>query len=164
MCGMTTGKGLEGGKCRLLPDPALVPAYQQDAIYSDTRNVCERAGNELAACKTLSGVPENENPGALSGTTGADSFGHYKTEQYRQRAMAATALCHAIGECHPHDAAYVMQAAFPDLAAGMPIAPLNGVMEQAEFWADLATPRELDAYAFACTTRMAPARRAAFLT
>ena len=46
----------------------------------------------------------------------------------------------------------------------MPIAPLNGVMEQAEFWADLATPRELDAYALACTTRMAPARRAAFLT
>lgn len=107
-----------------------------------------------------------ENPGALAGATGADQHGEevsFKTEHYRNRAKAATALCHAIADCDPDDAAQIMAAALSDLSAGMPIAPLFGVMEQAAFWADLATPPELDAYALAGTNRMAPARRAAFL-
>ena len=109
-------------------------------------------------------TPENENPGALGGATGAEQLEMvYTSEEYRNRAVAATALCHAIADCDPEDAALIMAAALADLAAGMPIAPLIGAMDEAAFWADLATPSELDAYALACTNRMAPTRRTAFL-
>jgi hypothetical protein len=47
--------------------------------------------------------------------------------------------------------------------AGQPIAPLFNHMDEASFWADMATPDELDAYALASFNRMAPKRQAAFL-
>ncbi|WP_386683002.1 hypothetical protein [Loktanella sp. R86503] len=47
--------------------------------------------------------------------------------------------------------------------AGMPGAPLFNHMDQAAFWADMAEPAELDAYALASFNRMAPARQAAFI-
>jgi hypothetical protein len=43
------------------------------------------------------------------------------------------------------------------------MAPLFNYMDQAAFWADMATPDELDAYALASFNRMAPQRQAAFL-
>jgi len=47
--------------------------------------------------------------------------------------------------------------------AGAPDAPLFSEMDQAAFWADMASPSELDAYALACVRAMATGRRAAFL-
>jgi len=47
--------------------------------------------------------------------------------------------------------------------AGQPIAPLFNHMDEAAFWADLATPAELDAYALASFNAMHPSRKAAFL-
>lgn len=47
--------------------------------------------------------------------------------------------------------------------AGMPGAPFFNHMDEAAFWADMADPAELDAYALASFNRMAPARQAAFL-
>ncbi len=47
--------------------------------------------------------------------------------------------------------------------AGMPGAPLFNHMDQAVFWADMAEPAELDAYALASFNRMAPARQTAFI-
>lgn len=44
----------------------------------------------------------------------------------------------------------------------MPIAPLISDMEQAAFWADMASAGTLDAYCLACFRKMAPERQAAF--
>jgi len=46
---------------------------------------------------------------------------------------------------------------------GQPISPLFNHMDESAFWADMATPDELDAYALASFNRMAPQRQLAFL-
>ena len=101
--------------------------------------------------------PEKLNPGALAGATGADSKSNiFKTEEYRNRAIMATALCHAIADCDPRDACQIMAAALDDLSAGMPGAPLFSYMDQAAWWSDLASEPELKAYLLACWTRLSP--------
>jgi len=106
----------------------------------------------------------NENPGALAGATGADDIGlTFTTEEYRTRAIAATALGYAIANCDPEDACALMEAALDDLRAGMPIAPFGGIMDQARFWADMATRNERKAYAIACFDRLSAADQSAFL-
>lgn len=78
-----------------------------------------------------------------------------------------------------HDAAVYLRQSLPDdqrreladrmadlgeiLTVGAPIAPLFNAMEQARFWADLATRNELKAYALACFNRLPPTDQAAFL-
>ena len=47
--------------------------------------------------------------------------------------------------------------------AGMPNPPLFGHLDQAAFWADMATAPELDAYALASFKRMSPARKTEFI-
>lgn len=107
---------------------------------------------------------ENENPAASGKANGADQLWEsFKTEEYRNRAQAATALCLAIAECDPEDAAPILEAALTSMCAGAPIPPLLGVIDEAFFWADFATPHEIDAYALACVNRMAPNRKTAFL-
>jgi hypothetical protein len=49
------------------------------------------------------------------------------------------------------------------MGAGMPTAPLISHMDEAVFWADLATRAELKAYALACFNRLRPTDQAAFL-
>ena len=77
----------------------------------------------------------------------------------RQRAALAFTVLKSLDR---DDAAKTMQAVRSE-GAGQPIAPLFNAMDEAAFWADLATPEELDAYTFASFNRMAPARQAAFL-
>ncbi len=48
-------------------------------------------------------------------------------------------------------------------AAGAPLPAFLGHMDEAQFWAALASPAELEAYCLASFRRMAPARQAAFL-
>ena len=48
-------------------------------------------------------------------------------------------------------------------AAGDPLPPFLGGMEDAAQWAEWASPAELDAYCLAAFRRMAPDRQAAFL-
>ncbi len=48
-------------------------------------------------------------------------------------------------------------------AAGAPLPAFLGHMDEAQFWASLASPAELEAYCLASFRRMAPARQAAFL-
>ncbi len=113
-----------------------------------------KPGNHLA----------KENPGALAGASGALDMGNvFKSQAYRNRAAAATSLALAIANCDPSDACEIMAAALSDLSIGMPIAPLISVMDEAGFWADLATQDELKAYTLACFTRMTPRNKAAFL-
>ncbi|HEY9147870.1 MAG TPA: hypothetical protein VIQ22_02575 [Gammaproteobacteria bacterium] len=107
---------------------------------------------------------EYENPGALAGATGADQLGiSFKTDEYRKRASAATALCLAIRECEPEDAAPILDAALATMCAGSPPPVFLGIMQDAAWWADLATRAELKAYAFACFSRLSNTDRAAFL-
>ncbi len=47
--------------------------------------------------------------------------------------------------------------------AGMPISYLFSVMDEAAFWADMATPEERDSYCLASFRRMRPERQTAFL-
>ena len=47
--------------------------------------------------------------------------------------------------------------------AGIPGAPFFNHMDEATFWADMADPGELDAYALASFNRMGSARKKAFL-
>ena len=104
-----------------------------------------------------------DNPGALAGATGNDFHQTFKTEHYRNRAARATELGHAIAECHPQDACILMEAAIDDLRAGMPNAPFLSLMNEASFWADMATRNEHKAYALACYSRMPARDQAAFL-
>ena len=87
----------------------------------------------------------------------------FKTDHYRKRAAAATALCHAIAECDPADACEIMAAALADLSAGMPMAPLFGYMDQATFWASLASRPERKAYCLASFLSLPQADQRAFL-
>jgi len=50
-----------------------------------------------------------------------------------------------------------------DCGIGAPIPAFDSVMAEASFWADMAQPFELDAYALASFNRMAPSRQSAFL-
>lgn len=77
----------------------------------------------------------------------------------RQRASLAFASLQSLD----HDLAYQTAEAAMGRDAGSPIAPLFNHMDEAAFWADMATPDELDAYALASFNRMAPQRQAAFL-
>lgn len=47
--------------------------------------------------------------------------------------------------------------------AGAPLPPFFSPMDEATWWAGIASPAEIDAYALACTRAMRPERRAAFL-
>ena len=107
---------------------------------------------------------ENENPGALAGATGADQLGiSFKTEEYRERAKAATALCDAIAACHRVVAVTLMDAALWDLRAGAPGPVFLSIMQEAEDWADFATVSERKAWCLASWNRLPASDRAAFL-
>ena len=60
------------------------------------------------------------------------------------------------------DASLVAEAALRD-GAGQPIAPLFNTMDEASFWADMASNDELKAYALACFNRMFEPDRVSFL-
>jgi hypothetical protein len=110
--------------------------------------------------------PANENPGARASATGAGNIEQaFKTQEYRTRAIAATALGYAIADCHPEDACALMEAALDDLRAGMPRAVfLSSIMAEATFWAGLATRSECKAYALAAYSRLSAADQSAFLS
>ena len=102
-------------------------------------------------------MSEMRNPGALADATGANFEGfNFKTERYRRRALAATALCRAIGECHPDDAAAICAAYLNDQRTGGPVMgdPFGMVAWDAGLWADSAPVHELAAYGVAALDRL----------
>lgn len=83
----------------------------------------------------------------------------HQTQFYRPeskvRAALAESLCLAIAQCHPDDAAQIMAAALDDMSAGMPdLAIFSDMRADAEFWADAATPIEVEAYFVAALRRL----------
>jgi hypothetical protein len=77
----------------------------------------------------------------------------------RQRAALAYA---ALLSQDDVDARLTVETALSE-GVGQPISPLFNHMDESAFWADMATPDELDAYALASFNRMAPQRQLAFL-
>lgn len=95
---------------------------------------------------------------------GADEwFGLSVILQARLAPRQRAALAYAALRSLDHDHASMTAQAFFGGGAGQPIAPLFNSMDEAVFWADMAAPAELDAYALASFNRMAKARQAAFL-
>ncbi len=105
-----------------------------------------------------------ETPEALAGATGAgNSELAFNSQEYRFRAERATTLCLAIADTHPEDAAPILEAALLSMNQGSPPPSLVGVMDEAAWWADFATPVEHKAYCLACYRRMPRADQLAFL-
>ena len=66
----------------------------------------------------------------------------------------------ALVACEGGDIRHVCTAALG--GAGTPIAPFLSYMDEASFWADMATPDELKAYSVACYLRLSARDRMAF--
>ena len=66
--------------------------------------------------------------------------------EYHKRSLRQSNLCTSIAMCDPQDAAQIMAAALEDISAGAPINSFNEVRADAEFWSEIATPFELEAY------------------
>jgi hypothetical protein len=142
-------------------------AYRDESCR-DAQNVTGTSGKNWHKYGTGCSVSvpgELKNPGALAGATGAGNIEQaFKTQEYRTRAIAASALGSAIAECHPADACILMQAALADLLAErMPSAPFLGIMKSARFWAQWASVSEVKAYCLASFERLSAADRSAFL-
>lgn len=69
----------------------------------------------------------------------------------------------ALRSLHPDHVEATLGAALGGSGVGMPQAPLFNHMDEAVFWADMATPDEVGAYCLASFNRMAPQRQSAFL-
>ena len=76
-----------------------------------------------------------------------------------QRAAMAWAVLRSLT---PEQVVAVAETVLPD-GTSAPIAPLFNHMDEAAFWADMAEPEELVAYAVAIYNAMAPPKRRAFL-
>jgi len=70
----------------------------------------------------------------------------------------------ALIEMDPPDAAEVAALFLPDDGAGPPIPAFAGVMAEASFWAEEASPVELKAYTWACYSRLSAKDQAGFLS
>lgn len=107
----------------------------------------------------------NENPGALAGATGAELHSSAFTDEFTlKRLRSATALAHAAAACEPDDRVPLLERLLDELRPGWPQVPfLCGVMEEAAFWADMASRVELKAYCLATFQRMKSSDQAAFL-
>jgi len=74
---------------------------------------------------------------------------------------AAAAALAALRATDPDIALMVAQAALG--GAGIPLSPLDDVIDDAGWWADMATAEERAAYAVACFNRFSPLERDEFL-
>lgn len=106
----------------------------------------------------------NANSGALALTGAVPSEQAFAGKARIRNRETASALCHAILACEPIDAREIMVVAYADLSIGMPIAPLVSLMDEADFWADMATVAELKAYCLACFSHLPASEQSAFLT
>lgn len=105
-----------------------------------------------------------ETPGALAGATGADfvCIGD-AAKGYMIRAARAMALRDAIRDCDPTDAAVILSDELDKMRLGAPVPALINAMDEAQSWAEWATPAEHKAYCLACFNAMPPKAQAGFL-
>lgn len=119
----------------------------------------------MASAQTGGAGRAIENPGALAGATGAMcEVSHFRSEQYRKRADAATALCQSIAQCDRDDAVLILSAALVDLSMGVPLPVWSSALDDARWWASFATEIELKAFLLASFEALRPKARLAFLS
>ena len=103
----------------------------------------------------------NENPGALAGATGANDTNGQSDRiaglaaEYRWRKECAITLTYALSNAHPADALAICCDVVEQHRAGTPLPPLLEIEDEAKWWASMATPFELLAYAQACLDQLA---------
>jgi len=78
------------------------------------------------------------------------------------RADRATLAFAALKSLDHDDAILTVEAALQD-GAGPPIAPFYSHMDEAAYWADIASEEELKAYALASFIRLSPRDKSGFL-
>ena len=152
------------GKTSITNDTWQAQLAGSDAIVRNHAGTCaedwhksDTAGSEIVHDSAM------KNPDGACQHVGTEFGISFKTETYRNRAGAATALGMAIAECHPFDACVLMEAALDSLTEGHPYYPLCRTMSEAGYWADQATRNERKAFALANYTRLSTADQAAFL-
>jgi hypothetical protein len=165
-------------------------AGRQNAFYSNQdvgltnqqKTSVETIGEKKPLTNLSTAVAPKENPDALAGANGAMTYVDHKDQQLINtpkqphfaseypdlasrygddlEARIITAL-NALSDLEPWQAE--MAAAKVLNAADAPIPPFLGGMDEARFWASIATPSEIDCYAAACFEVMPAARQSAFL-
>jgi hypothetical protein len=109
-----------------------------------------------------------------SGTLGEHDNGEHRSAKAHEttfrplpdttrRMVSTTVLCHAIRACEREDAVVILDAALSDLSAGAPPPVFMSATDDARWWASLAAPREIKAFAWACFEAMQPNVRASFI-
>jgi len=61
-------------KCRLPQYSSVSVEFQSDTFSSGSRTKAEQVQNKPSHCKTTQELNQNENPGALAGATGAETY------------------------------------------------------------------------------------------
>jgi hypothetical protein len=69
--------------------------------------------------------------------------------QLQGRRASVQLLCDAIANCAPSDAAQILSAALEGFETDGPMVSLDDLRSDAKFWADCASPRELEVYLWA---------------
>lgn len=72
--------------------------------------------------------------------------------------------CMALHALDQSDAEQVASDVLPAQGAGSPLAALDDIVSEAEFWADMADASEIDAYCLTCFNRMPANRQDEFLS
>lgn len=109
-------------------------------------------------------VSENENPGALTGATGAELHSWLEwIDHNMQREAAARRLMNAVLDCPPVDRVPLMEFFIDALRGGAPLPAFGGIMAEARDWVAWASRAERKAYALASFEAMDAQDQAAFL-
>ncbi len=123
---------------------------------SDKATIRTKPVQDSDACSySVHNIPkENAAPTGVErdvlGNTNKSAHPHNTTI----RLEAASVLAHAIAECDPRDAVVIMSAALSDLSPGGPLPVFENAQSDADFWADLAAPFEIEAYFKATLERL----------
>jgi len=136
---------------------------QSDSAANPERPAFEKIDKNSALANQF-GAPENENPGALAGATGAKAQSEGDMlEDYTMRHEWANTLRMVIENCDPADAALIMSDALERMRPGAPVPPLLNALDEARTWAEWATPFERKAYCLASFNALSPKERTGFL-
>ena len=85
----------------------------------------------------------------MDGAQDADAVFDEAIASAKLRRAYAESLCYAIGQCRPKDAAQIMAAALEDMEVGGPDPAFGPLRADAEWWAELAPPHEVQEYVYA---------------
>lgn len=107
---------------------------------------------------------QKECPGTLAGATGADVQEWLSWIDHNiERENAAREFALALLKCDPADRLELLEVSIEALRPGWPVPPFGRVMDEASFWADMASRAERKAYMLACFERLSVRDQSGFL-